>query len=121
MRLLSRVDSVLELDISSDGAIRPFKFEEEEVSEEELNISITQNQPQTEGKNPSIFVGSGSKIGVMFTKFKCYNCFKRIHVFLVCCRNTDAAFSPDFLRVSIFPDVIFSLSIPEKEILKMFE
>ena len=57
----------------------------------------------------------------MFTKSKCYNYFKRIHVFLVCCRNTDAAFSPDFLRVSIFPDEIFPLSIPEKETLKMCE
>ena len=65
---------------------------------------------------------SGHEAIFLRFKVKYSGCFKRIHVFLVCCRDTDTAFSSDFLRVAIFPDVIFSLSIPEKNLIfKMFE
>ena len=43
-------DSVLEINITSDVAIRPFMFEPQHgsSSEEELDMSITENQPETE-------------------------------------------------------------------------
>lgn len=54
-------DSVLELDVSSDGVIRPFNLSH--------NTALLQKKnPKPEGKNPSIFVRSGSKLDVMFTK-----------------------------------------------------